>query len=573
MGNHDERVFTTTRDGVLEIKMIEKDGKKFEVSQKVANSDIRVMARIRDGETGNLSMKLQWTREDGETEDACYKLSELWSSKSDINERLADRAGGTFFKSSDFRAFIHACASDAREGKLPTLSGTSLAGWGRDYKCYSANGISFPPETAPTFLNVYGAKWQTSGDETKYLYAMNQILRKNPAVLFLCGFFAAGSIVKLVGAENFILSLVGKSSLGKTLAIKTALAMRGRPGDFSTFDSTAGSLKAELKQSADSCLTIDEIGQSEMRPEQKMKLVYDISQGKERGRLKKDGRDFYIDAMAEKLCYTVIMTGEVGIRGGSAQTTGADVRVTELIFSPENRVWETIGENSEAEEWERFLIDNHGWIMPRVIEFISNNQAEVKDYYIQSLDSLRKFAHSLGATGDNAAARKLKMNALALTGVMVLGDIFGLDFLDEGVSNIEKYVAGLMENSTSSTVISEDDKYRDFLFSLPIRYADRLYGSSASDVKRVVGEVVRTGDRLQMKIIVSEFLALTAADKIDAERLIAWSVNSGMLRYNKNGGGKKVMVKRLKIGDQQVGCYDFMLDNNQNDDDDDGIPF
>jgi len=332
--------------------------------------------------------------------------------------------------------------------------------------------------------------------------------------------------------------------------------MRGNPQDFATFDSTPGALKSLLRQAGDSCLTIDEIGQSGLTSEQKQKILYDFSQGKERGRLSKIGQDFGARD-PDRIFYTSIFTGEESINS-SSHAGGAQVRVTELIFDENHKLWHSINSAASAEKWERFIGENYGHLMPKLIEYIANNSIDIASLYYDTLESLRNRAESLGVISDSAGARKMKTFALAQMGATIIAEILdNADIFDA----VHDFVNEKIGEGVATAAASDNDKFAEFLESIPVKYADRIYGGSHEHIRSPIGEMTRRDERINLKILTSELKTLVARENIDENRFLEWAAQAGNLKYISNGGGKRAFAKRIKIAGSNCRVYEFDFSN------------
>jgi len=546
-------MYEHAQNGIFCLKKVGKN--MTEIVEQISNVPIRIVARLRDIDQNGYGILFEWSDSDSQLRNYACWLNEAWHSRGGVYEELVREIGGGFFSASEFIKFVQHYNSLALAGEIPTINSSNKSGWGPGYQYFVANGFKFG-EKCPVYMSKRGIRWDRSGDEKAFFKQYAKVLNENPAIAFISGFFAAGSLVKLVKAENFMLSIVGRTSTGKTLAIKTALAMRGNPQDFATFDSTSGALKSLLKQAGDSCLTIDEIGQSGLNSEQKQKILYDFSQGKERGRLSKVGQDFGARD-PDRIFYTSIFTGEESINSNS-HAGGAQVRVTELIFDDNNKLWNSIDSAAKAEEWERFISENYGHLMPKLIEYIANNSHDVAGLYYDTLESLRNHAESISVISDSAGARKMKTFALAQVGATIIAEILeNADIFDA----VNEFVYQKIGEGVATAAASDNDKFAEFLESIPTKYADRLYGGSHDNIRSPVGEMSRRDERINLKILASELKTLVARENIDEKRFLEWSAQAGSLKFISNGGGKRAFRKRIKIAGNYSPAYEFEFSN------------
>lgn len=527
--------------------------------ERIARKEIGIEI-LEDVDSGAGGARFYWTK-DGEEQEYICSLSEVLGPKGAAFQELADACMGGFSNPKDLKQFVNdALDVAAPGGPVKLLRSTRRAGWRAidGHQVFVANGWHLGNGAAPVLASRKSVRWETKGDAGQYFERMRSMLAENPALAFVSGFFAGGSIVKLVRAENFILSLVGRTSIGKTLAIKTALSMRGDPSQFPTFDATAGSLKAQLRQACDACLPIDEIGQAGLRPDEKQKLIYDICAGKERGRLKKSSTGDYEADISSLLNYTVIVTGEEALITSNA-AGGATVRITEMVFDDADgkRLWTSLRGSAEAESWDTFMHEHHGWIMPLVIQQIAADPDDIKARYEMQLRLMREYAAGEGGQVDGATSRKLKTFALAITGAEIIDQV-----LEAGgaiVDGVADFALEQVAKGAATSTSSDHDRYSEFLHSIPARYNDRLFqinGDGSEDVRRAIG-AASTGTRPELRIIAGELARICDHDHIDAKRFLEWAEQANVLQFISNGAGKRTFVKRLNVGPAKTSCYQF----------------
>lgn len=423
---------------------------------------------------------------------------------------------------------------------VEVVNGTTRTGW-HDNEFVAAG---FHTEHAPEFIgaqtNSLGT-WQCAGDREAYMGYMRELLAHNPNVALIAGYFVAGSIISRVSAENFLLGLVGESSEGKTLAVRTALSMRGQQAEFATFDSTANALKTLLNTSNDQCLVIDEVGQSNARPEDQVRFVYDVSQGKMRARMTRDAGGFAVKADLKKASYSVIFTGELSILAGVKNApTGTQVRTTELHFDRKagRPLWHTITTHDEAKAHERFITENHGWIMPLVIERIreldDNGLRVLFDSYSQMLT-----AQSALPITEATTRRKLQIFAAALTGADLLADVLGFK-VDLAIARALEL--GDLTAKAAAETGSENDHYDAVLRNTLLDtkwFIQPLESDNDRAPERPMGEVVKKGEDVFVRIIADKMDDFCRYQNIDRGRFINWARDNAILTQHGNGKDRK----------------------------------
>lgn len=536
-------------------------GKTKMVTDKVCGAPIRVVGLVSDIETGKkaLTVEYQPIGEDSLVK-ATYFFDDIMVDRQTEGKAWREmRARGLSI--GDYR-LVRKYLQLATETILPSevTRGTSRPGWVNDYRDYIVPGYRTP--TAPEYIGSVSANgvWQQCGDASAYVAKVTGLLADNPAPAYIAGYLVGGSLVRLVGAENFILGVIGKTSLGKTLACKLALSMSGAPSDYLTFADTANSLRSSLIAGNDRSIVIDEVGQSGMRPDERAKFIYDVSSGKERGRLVKVNGDYTNDNLATAK-YTVILTGEEPLLGAVRQgTAGAAVRYTEMVFSPSSPVWEDM-DKPRARELEKFLAENHGWIMPQVIEYIINHKDDITDNYNNMLANLEA---EVGDNADNAVYRKLKVAALAATGCAVLAEVLDEPRIFAGGWDMALRLAHEMDDMADS--VDDNESYANFLQSLPDgerKIFNRLGMDGRPADENPAGCYFVSNGLLTIRILPDKLDRICDRHGIPSARLLKWGVETGYLTTQKNQDREPRKAVRRAISDTGprlvVNVHEFVL--------------
>lgn len=140
----------------------------------------------------------------------------------------------------------------------------------------------------------------------------------------------AGTVLTPLGFDGMGFHFVGASSMGKSLALKIASSVWGKPSDFMrTWRATANGLESVANLHHDSFLALDELGQANSK--QIGEIVYMLSDGQGKSRMSKDGK-----AKTAKAWKTAILsTGELSIKqmmseAGQSTKAGQEVRLAHI---------------------------------------------------------------------------------------------------------------------------------------------------------------------------------------------------------------------------------------------------
>ncbi len=437
------------------------------------------------------------------------------------------------------------------ENIIPTRKGLDRPGWFQGE--YVTAG--WRTKNAPVFIgseDPESGAWTQSGDKKEYMETMRYLVSENFYFAMVAGYYLSGFLLsQFGGSENFILCLLGDSTLGKTLAAKFCIAMKGRPNVFATFDSTDGSLKAMMVKHNDGCMVIDEVGTSAMTDRQKSRFVYDVSSGKNRARLHRDGDRFNTE-QSKAFKYSLLLTGEESLLVGPT-AGGQRVRYTEIVFDRKSKpLWNSISSGQEADEYLRFFEKNHGFLAPAAIAHIQSHSADYVSAYREALESF--------SSEDDKASRKHKLFAGAYAGILLLCHCLCLAFdaekyqtlLGDLVANAEREIIEHGEQQYTTVLSSTLLKFKDFFFT-------EINGDEETPFKQpVMGRYVIENDTHTLVLDKSQADYWAKKMNVDLARFLSWAEDSNILQtYPSKGRKYPKRYSRFKIGNGRVLCYKF----------------
>lgn len=544
----------------LYLKQLSKNG-KVQV-EHVCESPFQVKSLVIDVDGGDQAIEISFIPSGMKN-----WVTQVWDRASLVNGKIDSPCwkrlarGGLNISSSQLprlQAYIR-LASDylVQTNKIEVKKGTSRTGWQKaDYVAPGWRTQDAPLYIGP--LDTRAGAWERKGDRETYLRFLKHLLLENPCVELICGYQLSGYLLsRFGGTENFILAILGDSSLGKTLSAKVGLSMKGHPEAYVDFDATGGALKAMMQQHNDSCLVIDETGKSSMSDEQKARFIYDVASGRDRMRLQHSG-DKYETATPSTAKYSVLITGEVTfLKNPSA--AGQMVRFTEVVFDrDEQPLWNSIKSWKEAVDIESFIADNYGWVAPLVIEKI---REQGDKYHAVYRDSLQRFADD---TTDAKAQRKHKLLAAIMAGTAVLNDALDKHWDQDRTFNILRKISDQTVREMSDHG-SDEQQYLDALRGTPVRFRNMIYYSETPDQIEeprrdpILGSYNATA-AVHIFVLVSK-MANHWADQsgIDLQRFLNWAEGKGYLVTYKEGTerDKPRRTRRHIVGRTLVYSYKF----------------
>ncbi|XVJ70346.1 MAG: DUF927 domain-containing protein [Rhizobacter sp.] len=148
-------------------------------------------------------------------------------------------------------------------------------------------------------------------------------------VFALCCAFA-GPLVRLAELESGGFHLRGSSSMGKTVALRVASSVWGRPGYMQRWRSTANALEATAVQHCDATLILDEFGQ--LDPREAGNVAYLLANDQEKGRA--TGRGLSRKKRTWRLLFLssgeVTLADQMAEAGQRSPRAGQEVRMVDV---------------------------------------------------------------------------------------------------------------------------------------------------------------------------------------------------------------------------------------------------
>lgn len=573
----------------------------------IAATPVRIVSLVND-ERGHLSLELSYYKIDA--------IQSFWKTvmipwgqihsdgKSDVWKNLQDH-GLVLGEDKKSAAKFRQMATDyyRRVFKNPAKyiqTGRSAPGWshvlidGKETAVYVAPGFTTHSQIRYTGPDTMA--WSKAGDEAVYLRRMAEMLRLNPVVALVCGFTASGILASEFPEIDHcpMWSLLGESSIGKSLAAQTAASMRGNHKSLvKNMDATAIALKARM-QSFNHCGgAIDEIGSGDrMDKGEKVKTIYQWGSGDVRSRMKYDGTSNDFNVQSKDTCrYTLLLTGEEAFVDITSVPGGNQVRLAQIVFTKDKPLWHSIGNNQDAEAWRGFIDKNFGHLYPKMVHLVAQELPRYKEAYKRHYETL------IANIEDQKERRKANAWALALTGVTLLADVLHLveEEQQEDTNEEPRMVAGfdhkdalvvrqhavalLTSELDTAPIQKESEKYMDFLEGLPTFYfadlmtdsIEHLRGSpvgsyTTCDVQDPTNKAGKVKQHT-LSIITSHFDRMCGG-KIDKTRLLRWAQESKVLQVTKESNGvdakgnpKSVVRQTTKVKLMQSGrstCYVFI---------------
>lgn len=221
---------------------------------------------------------------------------------------------------------------------------------------------------------------------------ITKLCNGNPLLtVSLCAAFAS-ALLHPLDHDGFGVSFVGRSSTGKTTALRLALALTDSPGELANWATTANGLEALAASRAHMPLVLDEIGLADEGV--LSDVTYRLTNSSGKLRAKRDGSL----APTARLCTVSISAGEESIierieHGGPHAKLGQFARVITLPTNLEYGLFAHLHGSSNgaafAEKLSRMLHEVHGVAWEPFVEHVATRLSVIKSWYAKNVGKVR----------------------------------------------------------------------------------------------------------------------------------------------------------------------------------------
>lgn len=364
--------------------------------------------------------------------------------------------------------------------KLPVKLSKSTLGWiGKDLKHFMPFSDGFVLDNAedPNVTAMLEAM-KPKGDRDAWFKRMGELRKHIPVRVTMAAAFAS-VLVDPVGQNSFVVYIWGGTGLGKTLLLRTTMSIWGDPNS-SAIVRSLNTTENAMMQHAGFLKHIpfagDELQTIKTRYSNYDKIIMDITEGINRGRLASDSkqREIYTWRSAFIFC------GEEPIIK-SDSGGGASVRVVEIELTQKYV--------EDGNELANFLTDNYGFAAREFIEALAKPVGEggydVKELY-------RTFFAEL-AKDKTLNEKQIGNGALLMTGDFIASSLFWQE-PDMTVEDMKPFL------KTADQVDVAERAYK-YVTSMVVQYGQNF----TEDAKEVWGRFDEDDDAVYiLKSVLSE---------------------------------------------------------------------
>lgn len=322
--------FELYHDGLFFVKYNDDDPANITFKFKAfVCSPIKVIAKTRDTNSGTWGRLLQWHDDDDVLHTWSMPLSLLQGDAREYRRELASQ-GLNITTDGKRRSHLDTYIQDYPIHKRALcvdklgwyenqfiLSGSAIGGDGKQLIVYqAAHAINSTISQQGTLVQWRDELCKPLAEQSRFVFSI------------ACAF--AGQLLELLDYDGGGFHLLGSSSMGKSLSLKTASSVWGKPDSHTkTWRSTDNALESTASEHNDSFLPLDEI--SECDPRIVGNSVYMLANGKGKGRSTTTGHN----RTAKTWRIIFLSNGEESLQNFMAQAgqktnAGIEVRVAHI---------------------------------------------------------------------------------------------------------------------------------------------------------------------------------------------------------------------------------------------------
>jgi len=326
--NGNNRCFRLTPNGVEYAKEIKDADGNAVVEWRWFCSYLAITHQTRDAGSNNWGRVLELIDNDGKRKEYVLPMAELAGDGTEYRQELLSRGLRLAPKARDQ---LHSYITTANPKKRATC--VAKPGWhdtGDGKKCFvmPAKVYGAPPNGRIVLQqNLPPQEFKRSGSLSDWQDTIGRLAGHNPRLVFALSVALSGTVLGLLGEENFGFHFSGGSSVGKTTALEVAASAWGLSlRSWRTTDNAAESL---ARQANDTVLFLDELSQADAFSADA--LAYMLGNGISKARSNRNGAARPV----EQFRLAFLSSGETGLaakmqESGKSTKAGQSVRFIEI---------------------------------------------------------------------------------------------------------------------------------------------------------------------------------------------------------------------------------------------------
>ena len=327
---HDDGRFELYHDGLFFVKYNDDDPANITFKFKAfVCSPIEVIAKTRDTSSGTWGRLLQWRDDDNIKHQWSMPLSLLQGDAREYRKELASQ-GLNITTNSKQRSYLDTYIQNYPIHKRALC--VDRLGWHDEQYILPDGAIGSDGRQLIVYQSAHAINSTIAQQGTleQWRDELCKKLAEQSRFVFSIACAFAGQLLALLDDDGGGFHLLGSSSMGKSLSLKLAASVWGKPDSYTkTWRSTDNALEGTASEHNDSFLPLDEI--SECDPKVVGKAVYMLANGQGKGRSTTTGHN----RIAKEWRIIFLSNGEESLQNFMAQAgqktnAGIEVRVAHI---------------------------------------------------------------------------------------------------------------------------------------------------------------------------------------------------------------------------------------------------
>jgi len=327
---HDDGRFELYHDGLFFVKYNDDDPANITFKFKAfVCSPIEVIAKTRDTSSGTWGRLLQWRDDDSELHTWSMPLALLQGDAREYRKELASQ-GLSITTNSKQRSYLDTYIQNYPIHKRALC--VDRLGWHEAQYILPDGAIGSDGRQLIVYQSAHAINSTIAQQGTleQWRDELCKKLAEQSRFVFSIACAFAGQLLALLDDDGGGFHLLGSSSMGKSLSLKLAASVWGKPDSYTkTWRSTDNALEGTASEHNDSFLPLDEI--SECDPKVVGKAVYMLANGQGKGRSTTTGHN----RTAKTWRIIFLSNGEESLQNFMAQAgqktnAGIEVRVAHI---------------------------------------------------------------------------------------------------------------------------------------------------------------------------------------------------------------------------------------------------
>ncbi|CEG59369.1 DUF927 domain-containing protein [Legionella fallonii] len=505
------------------------------------SSPLHVVAKTRDGKSGEWGRLLEWQDDDKVTHQWAMPLALLQGDSIDVRRELV-RLGLSISPSKSARdllaSYLQVVAVEDRARCVDKL------GWHQDVYVTASMSIGQSTEKV-VFQNTNSIEpaLTVSGTVSQWRDTIGRLATGNSRLVFAISTAFAPVLASMAGEDSGGFHIRGASSSGKTTALKVAASVWGEPDDYTRlWRSTVNGLEGLAAVHNDGLLILDELSQIDPKEAGEAAYLLANGQGKNRasklGTIKPSNRWSLIFLSAGEESLTTLMA-----RAGQRTNAGQEIRLADIeadtgcgmgIF---NNIHEYDSPSNIALALKEAAKQYHGAVGMAWLKHIVTNKALLPTYLADKMKTIvEHFTQNYCSGQLQRVARRFALVAIAGE----LATEYGLTGWQEGEATSAAFSCFL----TWREGFGIDGNREDRAILSQVRSFFALHGASRfANVKNANDEklINRAGfyqtdeEGFRVFLVLTEVFKKELCEGYDPKTVIQVLLNAGWLRPSKEG--------------------------------------